>query len=58
VTAHYRGAAIAAKAAAGFTMYSAGGCAARGIHSLGGSSGGRGSAGHWYDRSLSGLLSL
>jgi hypothetical protein len=58
ITAQYRGGAIAAKAAAGFTMYSAGGSASRGIHGLGGSDGCRGSAGHWYDRSLSGLLSL
>lgn len=44
VTAAYRGGAIAAKATAGFTMYSAGGCASRGMHSLGGSDGGRGTA--------------
>jgi hypothetical protein len=56
VTAAYRGGAIAAKAAAGFTMYSAGGCASRGIHSLGGSDGGRGTASN--ERWISGLLSL
>jgi hypothetical protein len=56
VTAQYRGGAIAAKAAAGFTMYSAGGCASRGIHSLGGSDGGRGTASN--QRWISGLLSL
>ena len=56
VTAAYRGGAIAAKASAGFTMYSAGGCASRGIHSLGGSDGGRGAPSH--ERGISSLLSL
>jgi hypothetical protein len=56
VTAAYRGGAIAAKASAGFTMYSAGGSASRGIHSLGGSDGGRGTASN--ERWISGLLSL
>jgi hypothetical protein len=56
VTAAYRSGAIAAKAAAGFTMYSADGCASRGIHSLGGSNGGRGTPSP--DRWMSGLLSL
>lgn len=56
VTAAYRGGAIAAKASAGFTMYSAGGCASRGIHSLGGSESGRGTPSN--ERWISSLLSL
>jgi hypothetical protein len=51
VTEQYRGGSLAAKAAAGFTMYSARGSSVRGIHALGGSPGG-GGAEHWYRRSL------
>ncbi len=56
VTAAYRGDAIAAKASAGFTLYSAGGSASRGMHSLGGSDGGRGTPS--TDRWIASLLSL
>jgi hypothetical protein len=49
----YRRGQVAAKQAAGFTLYSAGGSATRGIHSLGGH---RGAPAH--DRYLSELLSL
>jgi hypothetical protein len=54
VTSAYHGGHLAGKQAAGFTLYSAGGSAARGIHSLGG--GGGGVPGH--ERYLSSLLSL
>jgi hypothetical protein len=40
VTSAYHGGHVAGKQAAGFTLYSAGGSAARGIHSLGGGGGG------------------
>jgi hypothetical protein len=53
VTPDYRRGQVAAKHAAGFTLYSAGGSATRGIHSLGGH---RGAPAH--DRYLSELLSL
>jgi hypothetical protein len=55
VTSAYHGGHLASKQAAGFTLYSAGGSAARGIHSLG-SGGGGGVPGH--ERYLSSLLSL
>jgi hypothetical protein len=53
VTSDYRRGQIAGKQAAGFTLYSAGGSAARGIHSLGGHRGAPA-----QDRYLSELLSL
>ena len=55
VTSAYHGGHLAGKQAAGFTLYSAGGSAGRGIHSLGGGGGG-GAPGH--ERYLSSLLSL
>jgi hypothetical protein len=55
VTSAYHGGHLAGKQAAGFTLYSAGGSAGRGIHSLGGGGGG-GVPGH--ERYLSSLLSL
>jgi hypothetical protein len=48
---------VAAKQCAGFTLYSAGGDAARGIRSLGGSNG-RGGSGHAGPDLISSLLSL
>jgi len=55
VTSAYHGGHLAGKQAAGFTLYSAHGSAARGIHALG-SSGGGGVPGH--ERYISSLLSL
>ena len=53
-TNHYHAGHLSAKQQAGFTVFSAGGSAARGVASLGGGRGGSG-----YDpRYLSGLLSL
>jgi hypothetical protein len=54
--AYHRGH-VAAKQCAGFTLYSAGGDAARGIRSLGGSNG-RGGSGHAGPDLISSLLSL
>ena len=53
-TDHYHAGQLAAKARAGFTLYSASGHAGRGVASLGGGRGGRSFDPHF----LSGLLSL
>jgi hypothetical protein len=58
VTDAYRAGHIAAKQAAGFALYSAGGASHRGIASLGGSPSSSPRAGASHDRFISSLLSL
>jgi hypothetical protein len=58
VTDAYRPGQIAAKQAAGFALYSAGGSSSRGIASLGAGGGSSAGAGVSHDRFLSSLLSL
>ena len=58
VTDAYRPGQIAAKQAAGFTLYSAGGSSVHGIASLGGQTGLSPRSGLSHDRVLSSLLSL